>query len=271
MKNEITKESLIEIFIENTDLIKDIAKEIITNAHEDSGMPLYEEIKGFINDIKKNGCSSGVAPNMTSMKNTYAFFDKHHVDILELINKGEITFETQSINDIKNDLSWMAYEIAVSRILSWIEFCFSLWEPVPINDEDHAILKAKFNKYKFECKEFFEAQNIFEESIMEIVKSIRTRTLKDYNTTNKERISDLESSEEYKLILKNEIDQYIEYLFDKEEYIIANTLDESGFERHEIEFLFSEIQYEEDPWIKKARNDYVEVLLRPAEELIKKT
>ena len=108
MSNAIKKQ-LQEIIDQEPHAIKAVvAKELIEQ----------EDPKQFSNDLYHYGCISGMVGSMIYYHDTYAFFDKHYHEILEI--RGEMisegVFDEKGFTDLKNEWAWIAYEYVAREI-----------------------------------------------------------------------------------------------------------------------------------------------------------
>lgn len=73
----------------------------------------YTEPKEFFRHFWEMGCKSGIFTELIYYKDTYAFFDKHSEDIIEMLNdEEELKIEWFS----KNSLAWFGFERTLSDI-----------------------------------------------------------------------------------------------------------------------------------------------------------
>lgn len=89
-----------------------------------------KEIKGFIGDVLKNGCVSGIVSELIYYKDTIKFYDKYENEIEDLISQNMDNLGIDNRNDFikslngssedmtqqKNLLSWFAYEEVLRQI-----------------------------------------------------------------------------------------------------------------------------------------------------------
>ncbi len=93
------------------------------------GLP-EKEIKGFISDLLKYGCVSGLVSELIYYKDTNKFYDKYENDIEDLISENMSIQGIDNRNDFikglngssedmtqqKNLLSWFAFEETIREI-----------------------------------------------------------------------------------------------------------------------------------------------------------
>lgn len=102
MSNTIKKQ-LQEIIDQEPHTIKAVvAKELIEQ----------EDPKQYLEDLYYHGCLSGMVSSMIYYDDTYAFFDKHYHEILEIRGRviEEGVFDESKFTDLKNEWAWIAFE-----------------------------------------------------------------------------------------------------------------------------------------------------------------
>jgi len=80
-----------------------------------------EEIESYIFQVRQYGCVSGIVTSLIYYIDTDKIFKKYYTEILEILenNKLYINFDKITINT--NNLVWIAYEIVIDSIYSWID------------------------------------------------------------------------------------------------------------------------------------------------------
>lgn len=87
-----------------------------------------EDLESHIGDILQYGCVSGCVSPMIYYNDTYKFFDKHYDAIMELVQEEKqmtgfckLSDIGNSEKDLKNELSWFAWEVTIRNIANKIE------------------------------------------------------------------------------------------------------------------------------------------------------
>ena len=78
----------------------------------------YENPCEFFQDLAENGCVSGMVGSLIYCTDTAAFFDAHYdeIETLRLEIEDETGVPLQIHGDLKNFLSWFAFEEVAYRI-----------------------------------------------------------------------------------------------------------------------------------------------------------
>ena len=113
--------------LETINPLQEYVKAYILDNYEDD-----EEITGFISDLMRNGCVSGMIGELCYYKDTNDFYDKFEDDIEDLIeeygdncgyqNRMETIASLNGADDVgnmiqeKNLLAWFGFERAVNDI-----------------------------------------------------------------------------------------------------------------------------------------------------------
>jgi hypothetical protein len=66
------------------------------------------------------GCKEGIVPELTYYHQTYAFFEQHYRQIMDLYFEYNLTVPAQT--DVKNYLAWKSFEL-VARIMYNSLYC----------------------------------------------------------------------------------------------------------------------------------------------------
>ncbi|UUV46134.1 hypothetical protein [Bacillus phage vB_BanS-Thrax1] len=87
-----------------------------------------EDLESHIGDILHHGCVSGCVSDMTYFADTYKFFDEHYDEIQELAQEEKrmtgfdiLSQIAEREQDLKNYMSWFAWETTVRNIADKIE------------------------------------------------------------------------------------------------------------------------------------------------------
>ena len=101
---------------ENT-IKKAVAVEILNHAETD------EEVNNFFKDLQTSGCQSGMVSSLIYYKDTHAFFDTHYDEIEDLRQdyKDNYGIDVVIKNDLKNTLSWFAFEEVAYQLANELE------------------------------------------------------------------------------------------------------------------------------------------------------
>lgn len=114
-----------------SDNIKNMLQERLKN--EDNALFQYvitdllekDDVVGYIKDVLKHGCISGVVSRLIYYADTHKFYDNYYNEIedlrLELLEQGINMLEYIGENDFKNHMAWMAYEESLRQIAEDLE------------------------------------------------------------------------------------------------------------------------------------------------------
>lgn len=96
---------------------KAVAIEILTDAQTD------EDVINFLKDLQKHGCQSGMVSSLIYYSQTHAFFDTHYDEIEDLRQdyKDSCGIDIQIKHDLKNTLSWFAFEEVAYQLANDLE------------------------------------------------------------------------------------------------------------------------------------------------------
>lgn len=116
IKRKLTKMREKEISIKRF-----VADEILDNVIDYDDV---KDIKNYFNDILTHGCINGMVRSLIYYKDTHLFFDIYYHEIEELRQEYEYsTGESLMIkSDLKNDLSWFAFEAVARNIANDLGF-----------------------------------------------------------------------------------------------------------------------------------------------------
>lgn len=100
-------------YYSKSELYRSVAESIIDEADG------YESINDWLDDLMSHGCVSGMIGGLIYYKDTYAFFDTHYSDIMDLVNEYNyqgVGVDLMKDGDIKNTGAWFAYEETARQI-----------------------------------------------------------------------------------------------------------------------------------------------------------
>ena len=80
-----------------------------------------EDIESYIYNIRQHGCVSGAVSSLIYYTDTEKTFKRFYNEILEIIESEKIYCNFEKIDFNTNDLTWLAYEIVINNLASWIE------------------------------------------------------------------------------------------------------------------------------------------------------
>lgn len=102
----------------DTQLIQAVASIILNQTEGDP-----EQGEAFFRDLFAYGCQSGMVTPLISYAQTHQFFDEHYDDIETLREEYEVSrgVPLTISGDLKNTLSWFAFEETARYIASEIE------------------------------------------------------------------------------------------------------------------------------------------------------
>lgn len=83
----------------------DVAAWLLTHNNPETGL----------RHLLEYGCAQGTVPDLTYYHQTYAFFDKHYKQIIDIYFEHNLMVPAQT--DVKNYLAWKSFEL-VARIIS---------------------------------------------------------------------------------------------------------------------------------------------------------
>lgn len=113
MTTEKQKE-LLKKRAEGTDIIATVAQDVLDSVDNYGG-----DVLGYLNDLQKGGCASGMVSGLIYYHDTHAFYAEHAGEIDGILqdleeNTGEaFKFEGR---DVRNTLAWLAYEEVARRL-----------------------------------------------------------------------------------------------------------------------------------------------------------
>ena len=105
MKTTITE--YLQSVLESNSIEKDVINCVLARVESDQ--------LAYLKDICEHGCASGMIPHLIYYCDTHRYFEEHYPEIEYLRQEQEINVPFGT--DLKNYLSWVAFENAAYQLL----------------------------------------------------------------------------------------------------------------------------------------------------------